>query len=123
MLNKIILLQKKFVRFIAKEDYFSLTKILFRNLHILKVSNLYEDQVNIYTFKVKHNLLPLNNICISFTQNVGYNLRNIGEIQHHYCRTSLRQRFITFSSINLWNVLPLEVKNLVTLSAFKKRCI
>ena len=120
LLNNLLLLQKKFVRLICKTNYLAHTHDLFKNLQLLTIHDLYEFYVDLYTFKVKNNLSPLNRINITFSHNQVYNLRRGNDIDFQYCRTSIRKKFIAFTAIEFWTALPPYLKLITSFSLFKK---
>ena len=82
--------------------------------------DLYEYHVCVFTFKIIHGLLPLCSDYVEFNNNANYNLRNLNVIKHQYCRTSLREKFATFTACNFWNKLSSDLKSAHCIHRLKK---
>ena len=120
LLHKLFFVQKKFIRILSNAKYLSHTSNLFKNLQILKLNDVYVFHVNVFTFKIKNNMLPSCMDLVPFNTKQCYNLRYAGDVLQQYCRTNVRKYFITFSAVNAWNALPLDIKLITSISMFKK---
>ena len=72
IINKTITLQKKAIRIISKASYNSHTEPLFKENNILKLKDLYEQQIAIFMHNWENNKLPTS-FKNSFTQNCQIN--------------------------------------------------
>ena len=69
-------------------------------------------------------LLPiLLNLFITNNEVHNYNTRTAENYRRHACRTNLKQFTILFEGPKIWNALPLHIKDLSSLSSFKKHMI
>ena len=111
LLNKITLVQKKFIRMVHRTCYLEHTKPLFKLSFILTFPDLLEYAMAILMFKAFHNLLPINN-------------QNFFQI-HINIRSSRRKNMfsIKYSRANfrrmLWNALPDDITNISSIHLFK----
>jgi len=87
---------------------------------VLKVREIYEYNVGLFVFKLKQGLLPLCQSYIEFDNNTNYKFRNVEEVKHVYCRTSLRKKFVKFSACDVWKKLVLDIRNSPCVPKFKK---
>ena len=83
ILNKIFLSQKRAIRVIAGLDYRESTSEAFRELKILKVSDLFKTQFASVMWDHDHGALPA---CFGST------FKTISDIHHHFTRASSAQK-------------------------------
>ena len=120
LLNKITLLQKKFIRMVHRTCYLEHTKPLFKLSFILTFPDLLEYAMAILMFKAFHNLLPIN---IQFFFQIHINIRssrrkNMFSIK--YSCTNLRRQCASNAGIRLWNALPDDITNISSIHLFKR---
>ena len=89
---------------------------------IFKVNSLY---VARFMFCYKNLMLPpiLLNLFITNNQVHNYNTRIAENYRPQACRTNLKQFTILFQGPKIWNALPSHIKDLSSLSTFKKHMI
>ena len=114
--NKLLHLQKCLVRLICNEDRISHADPLFHRLNVLKIDDLYEQTVRMFSCKLSRNLLPPV-ISTMFTKaDHDHNTRNASS--NLYVMRS-HKRSIKSNAHKCWNSLPLELKQCPSLSSFK----
>jgi hypothetical protein len=126
ILNDLVILQKRAVRIINKRGYLSHSDPLFKNLGLLKMSDLYEHCCALFVYKFKNNYLPfvcdpLLSINIKSTNNMSYCIRLVNEFNIPFARTSIRERCITVRGPKIWSYIEEDIKNSPSISIFKKR--
>src|SRR5438034_7525620 len=126
ILNELFLLQKPAVRIICKCGYLTHSDPLFKNLGLLKVSDLYKQCCALFVYKFKNNYLP--SVCdsllsINIRSNIDklYDLRCVNEFTIPFARTSIRERCITIRGAKIWSSLDEDIKNSSSISIFKEK--
>ena len=96
ILHELLVLQKRASRIINKSDYLSHTSPIFKDLALLKLSDINFYCTVLFVYKCKHNRLPL--VCSQFlTANnyiadSRYNLRSVNEYIIPFSRTNMRTK-------------------------------
>ena len=114
-LKPLITLQKKAIRIIASVGYLEHTNDIFRDLKILK----FTDVSRLETLKFIHSQLNSANPILELTLNNqihNYNLRNrnnLHVINQGRNLNMLRRRFITHNGCILYNELPINLKKIL----------
>ena len=125
ILQELLLLQKRAIRTINKSSYLAHTAPIFKDLAILKLSDINVYSTVFFIYKCIHNYLPL--VCNQFLtaiDSVGladkiYNLRTVNEYLIPPSRTNMRAKCINVRGPKQWMTLPDEVRNATSLSNFK----
>ena len=116
--NKLLNLQKSLVRIICNANRISHVDPLFQKLNALKIDDLYEQAIRIFSFKLSRNMLP-HVISSMFTRvNHGHNTRNAKN--NFFVMRSDRHSIKTIAP-KCWNSLPLELKHSPSLSSLKAK--
>ena len=113
--NKIFILQKKACRAIRNLRFNSHTTEYFKNVRILKLTDLYESQISKHMFKcliLNANILPKH----SDIQN--YSTRNSNKLISPKCNMKKFEISINFKSIKVWNKLPADIRTSDSLTVF-----
>ena len=120
LLNKITLLQKKMIRLVHKAFYREHTKPLFKLSNILMSSDLLQYAMSILMFKAFYNLLPANiqNIVEIYINIRSSRRQNMFSI--NYSHTNLRRHCTSNIGKRLWNDLPVDLNNILSIYLFKK---
>ena len=121
LLNKIEVLQNKAIRLITNSGYRAHTTVLYKELNVLKLYDVYLKQVLIFMFKVKNKLLPLS--CLQYfkiNDNRNYVTRNSNFFLHPPFRTDIRQQCIVVSGPRLWDSLKSNLQCDASISMLKK---
>ena len=103
-------LQKKIIRIITNSEYLAHTNQLFYITKILKI-----DDVRTYTLAT----YAFNNISSFGCHAHVHVTRNRNRLLPAYQRLSQTQRSVSFSVPNVWNSLPLNIRQSQSLSTFK----
>jgi hypothetical protein len=123
LLDKIMKIQKKYCRLITFSDYRSHTKELFTELNFLDVYKIYTLQLSLYMYKITNTLSPGSEIYNFHSNSLihSHNTRHKSNIHVEYCRTKYRQNTVRFQGPKLWNSLPMQLKSVRTIFAFKNK--
>ena len=101
-LNHILLIQKKIVRIIRYTHYFAHTEIIFKELGILPIENIFIERVGVFMFKYKNGLLPpvMTDLYLRNNEIHNYETRNCNKF-------SIASGTETFSHVSarIWNAL------------------
>lgn len=119
-LDRLEKLQKRAIRIISGASYLAHCNPLFRSTNILKIRDLYEQEVLTYMYRVKHNFLP--SCCMRYvilTTRGNYNLRLNNDFVEEFVKSVVRSNSVSAVGPRLWNSLPLEVRACVSLRVFK----
>ena len=96
---------------------------LFQELGWLSLSEKRKYQKFVLAYKITHNMVP-EYLTSLFSQNVGNlvscNLRNNDNFMLLSCRTTLFENSCVPSLISLWNQLPQHLRQIPTISSFKR---
>ena len=103
--------------YLRKRDH---TNDTFKILRILKYDDVNTYISAMYVFKSINNLVVNN--CFSFRSNERYSLRNSTLLTSPLMRSSQSQSSINFHGVKVWNSLPSNLRNIVTVTGFK-RCL
>jgi hypothetical protein len=121
-LNKLVLLQKRAVRIIARAPRSSHTGPLFSDLQILRFCQINKLQVCDFFYRFDHNLLPIVYRCF-FQQGSDvhpYYTRNSRSYRSVQAHSNSRRFSVRFMGPAVWNSLPLNIKQAPNLHIFKK---
>ena len=112
-LSKLVTQQKKIIRIIAGANYLDHTSPLFYQLNLLKIKDIYTYFVAIYMFKKTLNILqePQHDL----------NTRYAHHRRPTYHRLTTSQHSIYYMGPTIWNSLPPRIKEIQTISSFKKK--
>lgn len=101
-LNQLILLQKKAVRHISNAEPRNHTSPLYKDLHLLKLKDLFHVNIAIFAYKAQNGLLP-NAFTNFLTNNV--------DIHNHYTRHSRNvHQYSVNSSIGMLSIQNRTIK-------------
>ena len=116
--NKLLGLQKCLMRIICNSNRMSHADPLFNRLNALKIDDLYEQTIRMFSYKLSRNMLP-QAISSMFTKaSHAHNTRNAKSnlfVMHSH------RRSIKGIAPKCWNSLPLELKKSPSISSFKSR--
>ena len=123
-LNKLFMLQKKAVRIINNAGYLDHTTPLFRNINILKLSDLYYFNLGKFMFKYTRDSLPHNfdSLFILNSSVHSHDTRSSsrGDFFVKQNRTSYFKNSIFQRGVLYWNSLSTKLKQSVTVSSFTR---
>ena len=100
-LNRMFLQQKKVIRIISKSAFDAHTEPIFKQLKILKLSDIYLSQIGKFMFSFKKGLLSdaFSEMFLLTNQIHHYNIRNSNSFYLFSCRTNIQQFAIRFQIV------------------------
>ena len=120
-LNKLFTKQKKAIRLIMKKQRHTHTNPLFYKLKLLKLNDICKLNTLIFIFKSLNNLV-YSTLHFQIRIVAGYQLRNNGnQLQVPFSRYNYVKAFIRIRGPNLWNTIPLAIRESRTLMTFKRK--
>ena len=123
LLDKLLLLQKKALRIIYSSAFRSHTDPLFLESKLLKIKDLYLFQLGQFMYNYNNNALP-HIFDAMFPKNQFYHnypTRHSDEFHIPLYRTLLAKNTFIYNGPKFWNSLPHNVKDSVSLNAFKRK--
>lgn len=118
--NKLLVLQKKAIRVVAKAGYNVHSPPLFRNLGILKLDDLYKQQLNKFVYLYSTNNLPLP---LTYIYDINasihtFNTRQKLDLHKRPIKTDIVFRSFLYQGPENWSKLPIHVRQARTTRAF-----
>ena len=122
-LNRLVLLQKKAVRIIARKKYDAHTAPIFVNLDMLKFNSIYCFQIAKILFQFKSNVLPaaFSSMFLQNDQVHDYSTRTCKQFHVPKIRTNIKKFSICYQGPKIFNSLPNEIRSANTLSSFSTK--
>ena len=122
LVERVLKLQKRAIRIISNSKPFSHTAELFKKLKILKVSQIVELQEAIFMYLYFKKILPKNvNEIFKLNNSVHtYNTRAKNKIRLPLLKYEFSRKTIKFTGTKCWNKIPENIKEMPTLSSFKR---
>lgn len=120
--RKLQILQNRAMRIILKCNSYTAISDMLRSLGWLSVTQRLKFNVLVMIFKIKQNLYPeylQNNV--EYITNERYPLRNAGDFRLPLYRRTHTQNNLFYKGLQLFNLLPRDVKNLSNLNIFKSK--
>ena len=114
LLNHTLSLQKKAVRIISKAHFDSHTDPIFKQLNILKLTDLYEYEMALFMMKYARNKLPcsFNGLFPTINNKLGRSFTRQSQLLHvKFSRTDFSGRFLIFKFPRLWNEWCCKIPN------------
>ena len=122
--NTIYKAQKRVARIILNKPPRTHSQSLFNELQWLSFSQRYQYHVALLVYKSKNGTVPQYIIdLISFSNNKTYSLRSADKnhLTTKLTRTNNMKMSFGCISTNIWNKIPLEIKNLSNIQSFKRQ--
>lgn len=120
-LHSLTVLQKRAIRIVHNAGFRDHTNALFLKSKALK----FVDLVNFYTlqvlYKAYNNMLPNNIQQLFKNKEVKYNLRGNKHFEKQHVHSTFKQMFITWSGVDQWNGLDLDIRYSTSIHIFKQR--
>jgi hypothetical protein len=121
-LTKLVSLQNRAIRLITRSPFRSSCNPLFASLKLLKLIDIVKFQTAQFMFKVKYHLLPpscMHYVTVSNPQRPHVTRKNpyfvlIG------CRTVVRENSIHIYGPKLWDSLPRDIQDAISISSLKR---
>ena len=111
-LNPLKILQNRAIRIITGGGYYDNLNRLYKTANILRIDDLFKFSLACYACK---NLDQLNH----FTKSHRYPVRNSADLRPPMARLRSTEQSVLYNTINLWNELPLDLKNSRSYNSFK----
>ena len=119
-LERLKIKQKKIIRIIMKRNRFSHTQPLFKKLNLLRLKEFIEYSTSMFVFKVLNNLTH-SPVLFNYRNVDAYLLRNNNNfLQVPFTRYRKSQLFIAIRGPNIWNNIPVEIRNMPSIAMFKR---
>ena len=122
-LNRLVLLQKRVIRIIDKQDFGVHTSPIFKELKILKLEDIYLFNLGKFIYQYKHNLLPdcLECPLLTVDQVHNYNTRNSKAFYVSTCRTNFRKFSVNYQGPIFFNSLKSDIRNSSSIFIFQAK--
>ena len=122
-LDKLLKLQKKALRVITFSSYKAPSLPLFQKLNLLDINKINDFLVSTFCFNLKSNSLPVyfNDFCIENTQVHNHRTRKCNNLHKKFNRTNFGVYSTRNKVINVWNTIPNEIKQSISINVFKKK--
>ena len=111
-------IQKKIIRIITKCNRFSPTAPLFKQLNILTIPDINRLNTAVFVYKSVNNIIP-SPITFIHRVNDRYPLRGQDTLEIPLHNSKQSELFVHVRGSRLWNSIPLEVRNKLTVNSFK----
>ena len=120
-LDCIVKVQKWAIRIISKVGRRAHTNELFRNLKLLKFTDLVDFKTAVFMYNANLKLLPAN-VQQKFTSNIdnSYTLRSKHKFKVLRARTALKSNCLSIYGVRLFNNLPESIISAKNLFIFKR---
>ena len=107
----------------AGVPYGSHTSQLFLEFKFLKIEQIRKAQIGEFMYRYEHNLLPViyRQLFLRASEIHSYSTRNSKLYRQPFAHTNTRLFSIRFAGANVWNSIPLSIRQLPGLRIFKKR--
>ena len=119
-MTPLIMLQKKAVRIIHKEDFRAHTNRLFGLSGLLKFLDLVELRTLLVVLRAKNRSLPIQLQTLFEFSSENEDHRRRYDFKHLFARTTLKQMCTSVTGIKVWNSQNQELKSCTTVFQFKK---
>ena len=120
-INRILILQKRAVRFIMNLGFRDHTSKFFSDLRILRINDIYYYQLGVFMYKCFNNLVP-ENFASYFALTIdihSHNTRSKGKFYHNIAKTSVYQNSVRINGPRLWNKLDIKIRSCRSIDTFK----
>ena len=121
-LARLVILQKRVVRIIAKFHFDAHTDPIFRNLGILKFHDIHLLQLGLFMYSHQTRAFP-SKFALKFTLNRqfhSYYTRNSRAFRSPFCRTNIKQFSVFYQGPKFYNSLSTDILNATSPASFKK---
>ena len=122
-LNKLASLQNKAVKIICNRRWVDHVSVFYKNLRILKLTDLFRLELATFMYKAKKKTIPraFQSFFKKVTEVYERTTRasTSSELFSPYCKTLTLQRSIKYQGALLWNLLRLEIQNSFSVKVFR----
>jgi len=122
-LQRLSILLKRAIRYVAGVPYGSHTSQLFLEFKLLKIEQIRIVQIGVFIYRYEHNLLPAiySHLFLRASEVHSYPTRNSKSYRQPFAHTNTRLFSIRFAGVNVWNSIPLSIRQLPSLYIFKSK--
>lgn len=122
-INKLVIMQKKIVRCMAKANYREHSQPLFQELNLLNLGNIYTIEVAKFMYKYVQKELPKIFLDIYASSNLihAHNTRQVEHFRPTINRLNTSLRSILYKGPIIWNSLPVDIRQATSLNIFVSR--
>ena len=122
-LRRLVSLQKRVIRTISKSTFDSHSDPIFKELELLKLSDIRQLELGKLMFSLNHSLLPskFNNYFSLNKQVHSYATRHVNDFHLPSCRTNLRKFSVSFQGPTYYNTIENDIKEFNSLHLFKTK--
>ena len=122
-LRRLVSLQKRVIRIISKSTFDSHSDPIFKELELLKLSDIRQLELGKLMFSLNHSLLPskFNNYFSLNKQVHSYATRHANDFHLPFCRTNLRKFSVSFEGPTYYNSIENDIKESNSLRLFKTK--
>ena len=113
-------LQKKAIMLICNADRLVHTNTMFKDMSILKLSELVKYKTAILMFNLFHGILPIQLQRRFSKYSSVHSTRQKKSFVMVQVRTNLKAMCLSVYGVKLWNTLPDEIKNCTSVNIYKK---
>ena len=120
-LDRLFKLQKRAIRIVNHSPFLAHTSSIFYSLKLLNIYDIYKYQLGIFMFLCHKKLLPTSVLkYYSLNCNIhSHATRNAANFHIPKARTMLTYKSIVYQGPVVWNSIPNEIRNSITLNLFK----
>ena len=115
--NSLVLLQKGIIRTIAQVSFHEHTTPIFKQLNVLKITNIYNlECLKFIQCQMQHN----HNLFVfpRATDTHNINTQNRHNLRPPFPKTESQKRFVTYFGVTNWNELPENIKYIANKQKF-----
>ena len=122
-LRRLVSLQKRVIRIISKSTFDSHSDPIFKELELLKLSDIRQLELGKLMFSLNHSLLPpkFNNYFSLNKQVHSYATRHANDFHLPSCRINLRKFSVSFQGPTYYNTIENDIKESNSLHLFKTK--
>ena len=122
-LRRLVSLQKRVIRIISKSNFDSHSDPIFKELELLKLSDIKQLELGKLMFSLNHSLLPskFNNYFSLNKQVHSYATKHANDFLLPSCRTNLRKFSVSFQGPTYYNTIENDIKESNSLHLFKTK--
>ena len=110
-LNKSLLLQKRVIRIINSAPFLAHTDPLFFANGILKIQDIHRLNIGLYMYQ--------HHESAQYLRSQAYHTRGQNQLLAQSARLTMTQNSISVLGPNIWNTIPEEIRNSLSLNSFK----
>ena len=111
-LNPLKILQNRAIRIITGGGFYDNLNGLYKSASVLRIDDLFKYSLACYAYKNQNELTR-------FARTHRYPVRNTADLRAPMARLRSTEQSVLHNTVNLWNQLPLDLKNSSSLESFK----